>query len=152
MTTTALIPPTEASTFEISLTLKDGHAFTVEFDDDALEPLQTDEPPPLGENTGPSPSRLLAAAVANCLASSLLHCVRKARVQVESMVAKVVATIGRNDHGRLRIDGLHVLLDVKAAKDQRDRLTRCVELFQDYCIVAESVKRGIDVRVSVSTT
>jgi uncharacterized OsmC-like protein len=151
MTTIAHVPQTDAGTFEISLTLREGYAFNVEFDDEALDPLQTDEPPPLGENAGPSPSRLLAAAVANCLASSLLHCLRKSRVKVEQLSAKVVTTIGRNEHGRLRINEQHVLLDVKVPDDQRDRLARCVNLFQDYCIVAESVKHGIDVRVSVST-
>jgi uncharacterized OsmC-like protein len=137
-------------TFTVSLTLLDGYAFRVDFDEDDLKPLQTDEPEPLGHGDGPAPSRLLAAAVVSCLASSLLFCLRKSRVEVSALKATVVATLSRNERGRLRIDRLDVLLDPTIAPEQRDRLSRCTELFQDYCIVTESVRHGVDVKVTVA--
>src|SRR5688572_21030144 len=72
--------PESTHEFVVSLELLEGYAFRVAFDDAEVEPLHTDETPPLGKGTGPSPSRLLAAAVANCLAASLAHCLRRARV------------------------------------------------------------------------
>ena len=152
MTTTARAPSSVESTFAISLTLLDGYSFRVDFDEDTVKPLHTDEPRPLGKGSGPAPSRLLAAAVVNCLASSLLHCLRKSRVDVRSLEAKVVATLGRNERGRLRIERLDVLLDPAIAPEQLDRLSRCTELFEDYCVVTESVLHGIDVRVTVATS
>ena len=44
---------------------------------DAMPVVVADEPPPLGQGTGPSPVQLLAAAVGNCLSDSLLFALRK---------------------------------------------------------------------------
>lgn len=137
------------STFSVSLTLLDGYAFRVDFGDEGVEPLRTDEAPPLGHGAGPSPSQLLAAAVVNCLASSLLFCLRKSRVAVSTLEATVVVTLGRTDRGRLRVERLRVLLDPHVPAHDRDQLSRCRDLFEDYCVVTESVRRGIDVQVSV---
>jgi organic hydroperoxide reductase OsmC/OhrA len=136
------------ATFIVTLRLLNGYAFRADFED-TLVPLQTDEPPPLGKGNGPSPSRLLAVAVGNCLASSLLHCLRKARVEVRELDASVAATLARNEDGRLRIESLDVTLDPKLSPEQSDRLSRCTDLFEDYCVVTESVRHGIDVRVTV---
>jgi uncharacterized OsmC-like protein len=103
----------------------------------------------LGKGNGPAPSRLLAAAVMNCLASSLLYCLRKSRVDVSEMRASVVGTLGRSERGRLRIDSLDVTLEPGVAPEQLDRMSRCERLFEDYCVVTESVRRGIDVRVRI---
>jgi hypothetical protein len=43
-------------------------------------PLRIDEPPPLGEERGPDAAALLGAAVGDCVAASLVFCLRKARV------------------------------------------------------------------------
>jgi len=154
MTTSTLVRPAAegTETFAISLQLLDGYAFRIEFDDEHQQPLTTDEPSPLGEDRGPSPSRLLAAAVANCLAASLLHCLRRARVPVAGLEASAVTTLGRNERGRLRIERIAVLLDPRIAPEHIDRLSRCGTLFEDFCIVTESVRQGIDVRVSVATS
>jgi uncharacterized OsmC-like protein len=58
-----------------SLTREEGFRFRVRFDQDGMGELVTDEPPPLGQGRGPDPSRLLAAAIGNCLAASLLFCI-----------------------------------------------------------------------------
>jgi uncharacterized OsmC-like protein len=150
--TTAVVPiqsVNEATeSFTMSLRLLNGYASRIDFDD-TFAPLQTDEPPPLGKGNGPAPSRLLAAAVMNCLASSLLYCLRKSRVDVKEMRASVVGTLGRNERGRLRIDSFDVSLEPGVAPEQLDRMSRCESLFEDYCVVTESVRRGIDVRVRI---
>src|SRR5688572_19665136 len=154
MTTTVTAPQTVATSRTFGLTLKhlEGYAFRIEFDDeDGLDSIITDEPGPLGENRGPSPARLLAVAVANCLASSLLHCLQKSRATVEGLEVRVEATISRNEARRLRVERLHVFLDPRVSLDDRYKLTRCTDLFQDFCMVTESVRSGIDVRVTVAT-
>lgn len=72
----------------VTLDLKDGYRFLVDFGLPGVTPLVMDEPEPLGEDAGPNAARVLAAAVANCLSASLLFCLRRARVRVRGMRLK----------------------------------------------------------------
>ncbi len=135
--------------FEVALTLRDGYAFTVDFAAGEGPPLVVDELPPLGEANGPNPARLLAAAVGSCLGASLLFCLRRSRVEVLQLRTTVEGTIVRNERGRLRIGGIRVRLAPEVTVEQRERMGRCLDLFQDFCIVTESVREGISVDVEV---
>lgn len=108
-----------------------------------------DEPAPLGGGHGPSAAMALAAAVGNCLSASALFCLRKARVDPRGLKTTVTASLERNERGRFRIGGIDVRIDLDVAEGDKPKVSRCVDLFEDYCIVAESVRRGIDVRVEV---
>ncbi|HEV2670509.1 MAG TPA: OsmC family protein [Gemmatimonadales bacterium] len=135
--------------FEVGLTLRDGYTFTVDFPDGDVQPLVVDELPPLGEGNGPNPTRLLAAAIGSCLGASLLFCLRKARIEVSELRTTVEGTLVRNARGRLRIGRIGVRLAPELTAEQRTRMGRCLDLFQDFCIVTESVRDGIAVDVEV---
>lgn len=139
----------EGQAFEVTLELKTGYQFQVDFHEASIPPLRVDEAPPLGEGHGPNPARLLATAVANCLAASLLFCLRRSRIEVRGLRATVRGTIVRNERGRLRIAGFDVTIQPDVAAEDRDRMGRCMELFEDFCIVTESVRHGVDVNVHV---
>jgi organic hydroperoxide reductase OsmC/OhrA len=139
----------EEKAFEFELELEDGYRFLTRFDLEGIPDLITDEPPPIGEGTGPNPSRLLALSSANCLAASLLFCFKKARVDVTGLKARVRAELGRNEKGRLRILQLKVLLQPGIQAGDRDRINRCLSLYEDFCLVTESLRSGIQVDVEV---
>lgn len=84
------------SGFRIELVQQSDYRFEVRFDDPHIPPLFTDETPPLGGNTGPSPVRLLAAAVANCLAASLLFAMRKFKNEPGPLRAVATVQMARN--------------------------------------------------------
>lgn len=136
-------------TVDLTLRLQDGYRFEVDFGEIGVPSLQVDEPPPLGEGDGPNATRLLAAAVGNCLASSALFCLRKARVPVTGMEVSVRASVERNEAGRLRIPSIDVLLHPHVETDEAGRFDRCLDLFEDFCMVTESVRSGIAVGVEV---
>jgi len=140
---------TTSEQFSIALTLQDGYAFTVDFAEGEGPPLVVDELPPLGQARGPNPARLLAAAVGSCLGSSLLFCLRKSRIEVAQLRTTVEGSLVRNERGRLRIGGIRVRLAPELTLEQRARAGRCLELFQDFCMVTESVRDGIAVDVEV---
>jgi hypothetical protein len=56
---------------------------------------------------------------------------------------------GRNDAGRLRITGGHVALCPQVAAADLPGIGRCLDIFEDFCVVTQSVRGGIDLRVTV---
>jgi organic hydroperoxide reductase OsmC/OhrA len=103
----------------------------------------------LGDGVGPNPARLLAVAVANCLASSLLFCLRKARIEVSGMAIAAAGTMERNEKGRLRVAAINVTLAPRVAEGDMPRMNRCLEIYEDFCPVTAAVRKGVDVRVTV---
>jgi len=138
-----------SDTFEVTLTRGKGYRFEVDFHDGSGTILQMDEPEPLGEGSGPSASRVLAAAIGNCLSASLLYCFDKARVEVVGLRTHVTGSIARNEKGRLRLAGLKVRIEPDFAGAAPARIDRCLEIFEDFCIVTASVRSGVKVEVDV---
>ena len=114
-----------------------------------LPALRADEPPPLGQGTGPSPVQLLAASVGNCLAASLLFALRKFKQDPKSVDAAVRATVGRNEQGRLRVLKLEARLTLGVAGSTLEHLDRVLSGFEAYCTVTQSVAAAVPVAVSV---
>jgi organic hydroperoxide reductase OsmC/OhrA len=136
--------------FAITLAWRRGYEFSVDFGQNGVGQLLTDEPPPLGEGAGPNPARLLAAAVGNCMSASLKYCMDGAKIDLEGLTTTVEGTIVRNEQGRLRIGSLRVRLAPSVDPDDLHRIGHCLEVFEDFCIVGQSVRRGIDITVDVS--
>ena len=132
-----------------TLTREAGYRFRVRFDQEGMPDLITDEPPPLGEGKGPNPSRLLATAVANCLASSLLFCLGKARISLDGLEAEVVTEFTRNEAGRLRIGGIKVRLLPSWTPETAEKAQRCLSIYEDFCVVTQAVRHGLPVEVRV---
>jgi uncharacterized OsmC-like protein len=137
------------SAFTLELEHVAGYEFRLKFDAESLGELTLDEPPPLGEQHGPNASRLLAAAAANCLAASMLFCLHKARVEVAGLRTRVTTEYRRNERGRLRIGRVRVSIALGVSAADTARLTRCAQLFEDYCVVTQSVRAGLPVEVEV---
>lgn len=141
-----------SDTFEIRLERLDGYRFRTDFGPDGGAPLVVDEPPPLGQGSGPNPARLLAAAVGDCLSASLVFCLGKSRVELAAVRTRVTGTYRRNERGRLRMGGLDVAIEIDAPGTEPDGLARCLQSFEDFCVVTASVREGLPVAVTVTDT
>lgn len=133
----------------VKLDLKKDYQIEVDFGIPGAGTLLMDEPEPLGANEGPNAARVLAAAVGNCLSASALFCLRKARVDVLDMHTEVSVSMERNDRGRMRISDMKVKIEPVVRDEDVPRMKRCLDIFEDYCIVTQSVRGGIDVGVEV---
>jgi len=138
--------------FSLSLDQKTKYQFEAWFDNDQFDPLLFDEPRPLGDDKGPNASRLVGAAVGNCLSASLLFCLEKAKLQVNGIKTNVVGTMRRNEKGRWHIAELDVRITLDVLAGYAQRRDRCLSLFEDYCVVTTSVRKGILVNVVVLDT
>jgi organic hydroperoxide reductase OsmC/OhrA len=139
----------ELREFTLHLEQVENFKFKVRFDWPDVPDLLLDEPTPLGSEAGPNAARLIAAGVANCLSASLLFCLQKSHNTPGGVSATVTGSIGRNAQGRLRLAGIDVDLKLAGIPEDRSRLERCFNLFEDYCVVTQAVRDGIPISVRV---
>ena len=135
----------ENNQFSISLELVEDYLFKIDFGE--FGDVLTDEPPPLGSGEGPNPSRLVAAAVGNCLCASLLFALRKHKDNPGQVKATVNGELERID-GRWRIGKLDVIMVVENP-ESLPHLPQALEKFEDFCVVTQSIRSGIPVNVRV---
>ncbi len=132
----------------VTVTREENFRFSIDFGPD-IATLVADEPAPVGEGAGPSPTHLLAAAVANCLSASLLFAVRKFKEDPGKIAATAVCDIGRNEKNRLRVTGIRVSITLGAEPETLSHLDRALAQFEDFCTVSQSVQSGIPYSVAV---
>jgi organic hydroperoxide reductase OsmC/OhrA len=135
-----------ASRFTIHVQQVDGFEFRATFDKPQFGTLALDEPPPLGHDRAPNAARVLAAAVGNCLAASLLFSLQRAKIATSGIRATVAVEIVRNASRRLRIGKIDVTLDSELSSAD-PKLAEVLATFEDFCIVTQSVRHGIEVSV-----
>jgi organic hydroperoxide reductase OsmC/OhrA len=137
------------SDIRIHLRQQSDYRFDVQFEGTELDVLHTDEPPPLGGGSGPNPARLLGTAVANCLSASLLFSLRKFHNAPEPLQATCTLAPQRNAQGRLRIPRIDVEIQLGVPWTALQHAERALAQFEDFCVVTQSVRGGIDVAVRV---
>lgn len=139
----------EEKTFSVSMTREKDFVFKVDFGLDNFD-FTMDEPAPIGGDTGPNASKVLAAAMGNCLTASLLFCLNKARADVGDIETKVDGKMRRNEKGRWRIAEINVEISPEINTGEfGSQFERCSKLFEDFCIVSKSIEEGIPINVEV---
>lgn len=132
----------------VTITRQSGYQFLVDFGP-SLPQWLADEPAPLGQGTGPAPDHLLLAAVANCLSASLLFALQKFKQDPGALVATATPEVGRNENKRLRIQRIHVQLELGKTAGEIEHLDRVLSQFEEFCTVSMSVRQGIAIDIQV---
>ncbi len=107
---------------------------------------------------GPNPSRMLALGVLGCLSASFIFCLRKRNFKVDDFKGEAEVTLARNEQGFWRVKKIDVEITPKIEDpDALKRAKLClkpmkddVSFFEQYCIVTQSVRAGIDVNVNLN--
>jgi uncharacterized OsmC-like protein len=79
-----------------------------------------------------------------------MFCLQRSRVEVRGVEASVSGVLTRNEGGRWRIKEMNVEVTPDVDDEHRKQLERCVEIFEDFCIVSSSVRQGIPINVKVN--
>ena len=106
---------------------------------------------------GPNPSRMLALGVLGCLSASFIFCLQKKNFRVDDFAAEAEVSIARNERGFLRINRIDVNIEPKIEDPEvLKRAKQClkstkdnISFFEQYCIVTQSVRAGINVNVNI---
>ncbi|HVU01501.1 MAG TPA: OsmC family protein [Polyangiaceae bacterium] len=138
-----------AGEFALQIEQVEGFDFRVRFDKERYADLRIDEPPPLGQDTAPNPARILAAAIGDCLSASLLFCLKRRGVTVRGLRSEVRVQLVRNEHKRLRVGHVEVTIHPGSGIPV-EVMDACLKTFEDFCVVTQSVREGLDVRVNVA--
>jgi uncharacterized OsmC-like protein len=132
----------------VTITRQSGYQFLVDFGE-ALPQLLADEPAPLGQGAGPAPDHMMLAAVANCLSASLLFALQKFKQDPGALTATATPEMGRNENKRLRIQRIHVQLELGKTAAEIEHLDRVLAQFEEFCTVSMSVRQGIAIDLQV---
>ena len=107
---------------------------------------------------GPNPSRMLALGVLGCLSASFIFCLKKRDFKVDDFNGEAEVTITRNEKGFWRIKKIDVDIEPKIEDPETlKRAKQCLKqvkdgnsFFEQYCIVTQSVRAGIEVNVNLN--
>ncbi|MDO9200188.1 MAG: OsmC family protein [Hydrogenophaga sp.] len=132
----------------VTITRQSGYQFLVDFGPN-IATMLADEPEPLGQGSGPAPSHMLLAAVANCLSASLVFALQKFKQDPGELKATATPEMGRDADKRLRIVGIHVRLELGRPAAELEHLERVLAQFEAFCTVSMSVRQGIAIHVQV---
>ncbi|MBL8741527.1 MAG: OsmC family protein [Myxococcales bacterium] len=138
-----------AGEFTLHIDQVEGFEFRVRFDKPNHADLILDEPAPLGRDLAPNPARILAASIGDCLSASLVFCLKRRGVVVSGLRSEVKVTLVRNEKKRLRVGRVAVSIHPREPLPE-EALRECLETFEDFCVVTQSVREGIDVSVDVA--
>jgi len=100
---------------------------------------------------GPNPSRLLGLALLGCLSASFIFCLKKKNLTIDDLNATAELTIARNEKGFWRVMRVDVDINIIISDPAtRKRADQCKKMFEQYCIVTQAVREGIDVEVNLN--
>ena len=100
---------------------------------------------------GPNPSRMLGMAILGCLSASFIFCLKKRNLSIDDLKAEAEVNIARNQKGFWRVKKIDVNIDVKIDDPEtRKRADQCRKMFEQYCVVTQAVREGIDVEVNLN--
>ena len=138
--------------FELKMVKTGPIEFKTIFDQDHFPELMFDEPERSGgANKYPNAARIVTAAMANCLSASLSFCLTKSKVEIEELTTKAKCIMGRNEDGRLRIKKIEVEIETKLDKEKEKKIQRCIDMFEKFCVVSQSLAEGIEIETKVKT-
>ncbi len=142
----------EIKKVNVNITLEEEMIFKCELGDIKVEECYIDDTNKDEVNMlGPNPSRLVGLAVLGCLSSSFIFCLKKRDFTLDNLKAEAEVIIGRNEKGFWRVKKINVNIDVKIDDPEtRKRADQCRKMFEQYCLVTQSIRKGIDVELKMN--
>ncbi len=101
-----------------------------------------------GENSGPSPKKLMLASLAGCTGMDVVAILKKMKVEFDHFDIKIEATV-TEEHPK-QYNKMHILFQFKGKNLDREKLQKAVDLSQDkYCGVSAVYKKALEVSYEV---
>jgi len=106
---------------------------------------------------GPDAAQMLAIAISSCLSASLIFCLNKRGLNPDDLISRARISFRKIEKGYTRIKKIDVKITPKTEDEVTlKRLNQCLReiksgklLFEENCIITESVREGIKVNVDI---
>ena len=106
---------------------------------------------------GPDAAQMLGMAILSCLSASLIFCLNKRGLNPDDLEARAKISFKKIEKGYTRVKEIDIKIIPKTDdEDTLKRLNQCLRemksgkmMFEENCIVTESVREGIKVNVDV---
>ena len=136
---------------KVGLKLEREMIFKCEMGDIKVEDCYVDEEHRVeAEMWGPNPSRMLGMAVLGCLSASFIFCLKKREFTIDDLDGQAEVVIAKNEKGFWRVRHIDVNIKPKIdSPEMRKRADQCRKMFEQYCIVTQAVREGIEVNVNL---
>ncbi len=136
---------------EVGLKLKEKMIFKCDLGEMKVKDCYIDETHKTeADMWGPNPSRMLGMAILGCLSASFMFCLKKREFQIEDLNANAKVTVARNEKGFWRVKKIDVTIEPKIdTPEMRKRADQCKKFFEDYCVVTQAVREGINIEVDL---
>jgi organic hydroperoxide reductase OsmC/OhrA len=107
---------------------------------------------------GPDAAQMLGMAILSCLSASLIFCLNKRGLNPDDLEARAIISFKKIEKGFTRIKQIDVKIAPKTGDEATlKRLNQCLRemksenmMFEENCIITESVREGIKVNVDVN--
>lgn len=142
----------EPKKVNVGLSLEEGMIFKCELGEMKVEDCYVDDEHDTEASMwGPNPSRMLGMAVMGCLSSSFIFCLKKKGLSLDDLKATAEVTIARNEKGFWRVKKIDVDIKVRIEDPEtRKRADQCKKFWQQFCLVTEAVREGIEIDVNLN--
>ncbi len=126
----------------IKTTWKENLAFTSSLDEHKVitdAPLEAD-----GDNSGPSPKKLMMVSLAGCTGVDVVFILKKMRVEIDDIIITVEAVL--TDEVPSVYSSMHISYEFVGVDLDRKKLQRAVDLSHEkYCGVSMMYKKIMDI-------
>lgn len=144
--------------FDVQLSYRDGYIFenvATEHGSQSGSMYLSDEPDPVGTNSGPSTPAMLGSAVGHCLSASLLEHMRTygAPAEAKCVVSDVRIIVHKGDEGLPRIREIGVQIKANDNGALSDTSRGSIERnFKKHCTVSASLLPAFPINVELNWT
>ena len=135
----------------VGLALQEEMIFKCDLGSTKMNDLYIDERHVKGvDKIGPDPARLLGLAVLGCLEASFEFCMQKKNFKLNELRGKAEVLMKKNEKGFWRVKKINIEINPTIENpEMRKRADQCKKMFEQYCIVTQSVREGIEINVNL---
>ncbi|TFG21156.1 MAG: OsmC family peroxiredoxin, partial [Promethearchaeota archaeon] len=110
-----------------------------------FENLHIDEPESFhGTDLGPSAVEYFLIGIGGCLGSTFTYCLQKKQIEIENLEIVIDGQL-KHSEPKLRLQLVNVEVEIFYVLKpgySKEKLEQCLKIYQEYCVISNSIHKG----------